>query len=85
MFIPMKAGDARKDRAEHRKPTAEMDRGGDDDDGDDHADHGDGHVLPAQIGLSAFLDRGSDLLHLFIAGRCAEHLAAGDEAVDNGQ
>ena len=50
---------------------------------DDHADHGDGGVLALEVGLRAFLDGGGDFLHLGGAGRRAEHLAAGDEAVDH--
>ena len=37
-------------------------------DQDHHADHGDGHVLAAQIGGGALLDGGGDLLHPLVAG-----------------
>ena len=51
----------------------------------DHADERDGGVLPFEIGLRAFLDCAGDFLHSLVAGACAKHLAAGDEAVHDGQ
>ena len=51
----------------------------------DHTNNGDGAILAAQIGLCAFLNGSCDFLHFFIACRGAQHLAAGDEAVDYGQ
>ena len=63
-----------------------MDAEGDaEDDQDDHADDGDGGVLPVQVGAGAFLDGGGDLLHAGGAGIGGEHLAAGDQAVDQRQ
>jgi len=41
--------------------------------------------LPRQIGFRALLDGGGDILHAFVAGRGAEHLLAGHEAIDHGQ
>ena len=35
---------------------------------DDHADDGDGGVLPVQVGTGTFLDGGGDFLHPGIAG-----------------
>ena len=57
------AGGAGQDRADgeayrHRPGQQQAER-----DEDDDADAGDGHVLPAQIGLRAFGDRARDLLH----------------------
>ena len=48
---------------------------------DDDADDGDRHVLAAQIGRGALLDRRGDLDHASVAGRGAEHLLAGENAV----
>ena len=42
----------------------------------------DGHVLAVQIGLSAFLDRGRDFLHLRRTRRCREHLPRGYKSIN---
>ena len=55
------------------------------DDQDDDPDHGDGGVLPVQIGARAFLDGARDLLHPRRAGIRRQHLAAGVDAVDERQ
>ena len=60
-----------------RKPAEEQE----DEDGDDDADDGDRRILAAQIGRGAFLDRAGDFDHARIAGRGAEHLLAGENAV----
>jgi hypothetical protein len=41
--------------------------------------------LPLQVGLRAFLNGGGDFLHLCVPGVRAENLAAGDEAIDDGE
>ena len=78
------AAGARQHRAEH-----EADGGGAveedaDQDGQHHADDGDGLVLPRQVGGRALLDRAGDFLHAGIAGVLAQDPAALDEAVDDG-
>ena len=82
---PDEASDAREDRtdneADHRN-DAEKDP---DQNGDDDADDGDGGVLALEIGLCAFLDGAGDFLHSLIARARAQDLAAGDEAIDDGQ
>jgi hypothetical protein len=40
---------------------------------DHHAHHGDGRILPVEIGLGAFLHRGGDFLHARVAGAQTEH------------
>ena len=40
---------------------------------DDRGDHADGDDLPIQICFCAFLDRGRNLTHLFVASRGAAH------------
>ncbi len=79
------AGDTRQDRPDH-----EADRRHDAEEGEDQhryrdADHADRRILAFQIGLCAFLDCAGDFLHSFVAGACAKHLAAGHEAVHDGQ
>ena len=51
---------------------------------DDHADHGDGAVLAAQVGLGALLDGARHLLHLGVAGRQGQQPADQQHAVDDG-
>ena len=45
----------------------------------------DGAVLPVEIGVRAFLDRGGDFLHARRAGVGRQHLAARHDAVEHGQ
>ncbi len=54
-----------------------------DDDRDDDSDNGDGRVLAAEVGAGSFLNSGGDLDHPLVAGGHAEHLAAGDDAVEH--
>jgi hypothetical protein len=49
------------------------------------ADHGDGGILAAQVGSGAFLDSCRNFDHALVAGRHAEHLAAGNDAVEHGE
>ena len=81
MFMPMKP--AAPDRiAPSTKPAAlKPAEEGEDDRGDDHADDGDGGVLAAEVGRGAFLDRAGHFDHALVAGRGAEHLLAGENAV----
>ena len=68
-----------------RKATADSGQENADDDGDDDADDGDRRVLPLEVGCGAFLDGCGDLDHALITRRHGEHLAAGENPVENGQ
>jgi hypothetical protein len=50
----------------------------------DHADDGDGPVLPGQIGLGALLHGAGDLLHDLVARRQLHEPADEEDAVDHG-
>ena len=76
------AGRAGQQRAEHEARRRQAAEEEEDDRGDDDADDGDRHVLAAQIGRGAFLDRRGDLHHAGVAGRGAKHLLAGENAVE---
>ena len=52
--------------------------------GDDDADHRDGGVLAAEIGLRALLDRRRHRDHPLVPGRRAQHLEAGEDAIEHG-
>ena len=78
------AGRARQDRADQERDGRQRLQEDADDDRDDDADDCDRRVLALQIGRSAFLDGGRDFDHALVAGRHAEHLAAGDDAVEHG-
>ncbi len=69
----------RRDRRSH--PIEEDPDKGQHDDADDC----NGAVLPAEIGLRAFLDCGGDVLHLLVAGGRLEHLTAGNQAIEHGE
>ena len=56
-----------------------------DDDEDDDADDGDGHVLAAEVGGGAFLNRRRDLLHAGGPGVGREHVARRPTGVTNGE
>ena len=81
MFMPTKP--VAPDRiAPSTKPPADSGAEEEEDDRrDDHADDGDRHILAAEVGRGAFLDRGGDFDHARVAGRGAEHLLAGENAV----
>ena len=55
-----------------------------DDEEDDHADHGDGPVLPVQVSLGSLLDGRRDGLHARIAGIQSEDPPARIKAVKHG-
>ena len=78
-------GEAGQDRADDEGDRAGPVEEQSNQDRDDHADDPDRRVLPVEIGLRAFLDRAGDLLHPGVPCGRAEHLAAGDDAVENGQ
>ena len=82
---PDEAGDTRKDRADDEADCRHGAQKQEHQHGDADADDTDGRVLALEIGLRAFLDCAGDFLHLFIAGTGAQYLAAGDEAVHDGQ
>ncbi len=84
-FMPMKP--AAPDRiAPIAKPIATVQREQEAErDEHDDADAGDGHVLPAQIGLRAFGDRAGDLLHARGAGVRRHDAADRIDAVDDRQ
>ena len=50
-----------------------------------HAHHADGRVLAVEVGARAFLHRGGDFLHPGGAGIGRQHLAAGDQPVEQRQ
>ena len=50
----------------------------------DHAHHGDGPILAAQVGLGALLDGARHLAHLVVAGRLGQQPADQQHAVDHG-
>ena len=79
------AGGARQDRpdgeAECGAPADQHPHGRENHD----ADHGDGGVLAAQIGLGAFLDGRGDLAHLVRAGRRAHQRRGLEDPVDHRQ
>ena len=84
MFMPTKPVTPER-IAPSTKPEAETGpEEVEDDRGDDHADEGDRRILAAKVGGGAFLDRSGDLDHALVAGRGAEHLAAGDDPVEHG-
>ena len=72
MFMPTKPvtpdsnAPSTKPAADSRPEEQEHDRG------DDHADDGDRHILAAQIGDRAFLDRTGDFDHALVAGGRAQ-------------
>ena len=69
-----------KHKADNRNDTEENTHKRRNDDTDDR----NRAILARQISLRAFLNCGADFDHLGIAGRGAEHLAAGDNAVKYG-
>ena len=75
------AGQDRTDQKGDRRQRLEEDA---DNDGDDDPDDGDRRVLALQVGAGAFLDRGRHFDHARVAGGHAEHLAAGDDPVEDG-
>jgi hypothetical protein len=74
---------ARQHGAEQEAHGRYAAQGGEHDHGDDHADDGDGGILPAQIGLGALLDGRRDVLHLGVARRLTQHLAGGEGAIQH--
>ena len=63
-----KAGGAREDRADRKAHGHQPAEENADDDENHHADHGDGGVLPPQIGLRTLADRRGNFLHLGATG-----------------
>ena len=69
-----------------RKPMATVSESSHgDDDEDDDADDGDGHVLAAEVGGGAFLDRRGDLLHARRPCIGGEHVARRPRGVGDGK
>ncbi len=84
-FMPMKP-QAPDSTAPMTKPMAVVgSRKTADQDGEHHADHGDGLVLPRQISRSAGLDGAGDFLHAGIAGVLGENPPSGPESVCHGR
>ena len=80
-----KAGRTREDRSDGKADRDQPAEENTDDHEDHDADDGDGGVLPPQIGLCAFADRSSNLLHLFVAGIGRKHGSSGPDGVNDRQ
>ena len=84
MFMPMKPAAPDSIAPITNADGAQAAEEEEDDERDDDADDGDRGVLAAEVGGGAFLDGGRHFDHALVAGGHAEHLAAGDDAVEHG-